>query len=296
MKYKGDFMLVKKDSGKIFCELPARPLCRGDGRVGRSFLYAGLGLLLFPLLAFSQTPPERIYEGGSTSSKADPDRLVREALRFDFGAHKTPRDLPRAIALYRQAAGMGSLSAMMILSQRYEIGRGVPQDDRRAVFWLRRSAQGGYPPAEDALGDRYAGGVGVKKNDARALRWYLRAARHGYGESQDLLGLRYERGEGVRKNLIRARYWYDRAAKDSGNPDAFSRLGVLWERGLGGPKSLEKAYFWDALAKATLPSAAARYAALARRLPPTIRKRLDREAGEFLVRYRPGWSRFRLAP
>ena len=24
--------------------------------------------------------------------------------------------------------------------------------------------------------------------------------------------------------------------------------------------------------------------------------RLDREAGEFLVRYRPGWSRFRLAP
>ncbi|MGC8501196.1 MAG: tetratricopeptide repeat protein [Leptospirillia bacterium] len=300
-------MLVKKDSGKNSCAIPARAFHRGFGGVGTILLFAGLGILLLPLSTFAQTPvlppaqaPPAIspgsYEGGSASLGIASDALVREALRYDFGAHGTPRDLPRAIALYRKAAGRGSLPAMMLLSQRYEIGRGVPQDDRRAVLWLRRAAHGGYPPAEDALGDRYAGGVGLKKDDARAIRWYLRAARHGYGESQDLLGLRYERGEGVRKNLSRARYWYDRAARDAGNPDAFARLGLFWEKGLGGPKSLEKAYVWDVLAKTTLPSVTARYRAIEKRLSPKTRKRLDREAADFLARYRPGWSRFRLAP
>ena len=185
---------------------------------------------------------------------------------------------------------------MMLLSQRYEIGRGVPRDDSRALFWLQKAAQGGYPPAEDALGDRYAGGVGVKKDEALAVSWYLRAGRHGYGESQDLLGLRYERGEGVPRDLSRARYWYERAAKDAGNPDAFSRLGVLWETGQGGPRSLERAYFWESLAKATYPAAQVRYETLSKKLSPEVRRRLDREAAEFLKRYRPRWSRFLLRP
>lgn len=232
----------------------------------------------------------------SSSLSDSPNDLVREGLRFDFGAKGAPRDLSRAIALYRKAAARGRLPAMMLLSQRYEIGRGVPQDDSRALFWLRKAARGGYPPAEDALGDRYAGGVGVKKDDALAVSWYLRAGRHGYGESQDLLGLRYERGEGVPRDLSRARYWYTRAARDAGNPDAFSRLGVLWESGQGGPRNLARAYFWDSLAKTTNPAAQERYEALSKKLSPEVRRRLDREAAEFLRRYRPRWSRFILRP
>ncbi|MGC8528981.1 MAG: tetratricopeptide repeat protein [Leptospirillia bacterium] len=246
-----------------------------------------------PLLA---APPPAPSPSPSSSSASSLNDLVREGLRFDFGAKGSPRDPARAVALYRKAAARGSLPAMMLLSQRYEIGRGVPQDDSRALFWLRKAAHGGYPPAEDALGDRYAGGVGVKKNDARAVFWYLRAGRHGYGESQDLLGLRYERGEGVPRDLSRARLWYERAARDAGNPDAFSRLGVLWETGKGGPRSLERAYFWEALAKTTNPAAQVRYEALSRKLAPEVRRRLDREVAEFLKKYQPRWTRFVLRP
>lgn len=235
-------------------------------------------------------------QGSAPASSSSKNDLVHEGLCYDFGAKGHPRDISRAIALYRKAAAGGSLPAMMLLSQRYEIGRGVPRDDGRALFWLQRAARGGYPPAEDALGDRYAGGVGVRKNDARAVSWYFRAGRHGYGESQDLLGFRYEKGDGVPRSLSRARFWYERAAKDAGTPDAFSRLGVLWEKGEGGSRSPERAYFWYSLAKTTIPAAKARYEALARTLPLPVRLRLDAEAAGFLEKYRPRWSRFRLLP
>ena len=273
---------------------------RGVPLGGRSLAWPLLGALLLLLAGGeSSLPAASLPSGAAPSNSSRPtsvSALVHEGLRYDFGAKGYPRDLARAIALYRKAARQGSLPAMMLLSQRYEIGRGVPRDDARALLWLRKAAHGSYPPAEDALGDRYAGGVGVKKDDARAVFWYKRAARHGYGESQDLLGLRYERGMGIPRDLSRARFWYERAAKDAGNSDAYSRLGVLWEKGEGGPKSLERAYFWDALAKTTNPSAQGRYRALARRLSPKVRSRLDAEAAEFLVRYRPFWSRFLLRP
>ncbi len=294
-------MFVKRAeerSGHLSREIASgASLKTGKAPLGRRRVSGRLLGALLALLFVGGPPGESpLLAAPPPSPSASLNDLVREGLRFDFGAKGSPRDLSRALVLYRKAAARGSLPAMMLLSQRYEIGRGVPQNDSRALFWLRKAAHGGYPPAEDALGDRYAGGVGVKKDDARAVSWYLRAARDGYGESQDLLGLRYERGEGVPRDLSRARYWYERAAKDAGNPDAFSRLGVLWESGQGGPRSLEKAYFWESLAKTTNPAAQVRYEAVSRKLSPAVRRRLDREAAEFLAKYRPRWSRFRLRP
>ena len=223
--------------------------------------------------------------------------MVRLGMRFDYGQKGASHDLGKAIFWYRKAALGGDPSAMMLLSQRYEIGRGVPQDDHRALKWLVRAARKGYPPAEDALGDRYAGGQGVPKNDREAVRWYLRAGSHGYGESQDLLGERYETGQGVPKNLEKAAMWYLRAAKDAGNPDAFARLGYFSEKGLGGlKKSPREAWFWYSLAKDTSLSARKALDRLGRGLSEADKTRAWKKKTEFLARYRGRWNRWVMRP
>ena len=231
------------------------------------------------------------------AAAGDKPAMVEIGMRYDYGQKGAPHDLEKAIFWYRKAAAAGNPAAMLLLSQRYEIGRGVPLDDRKAVRWLVRAARAGYPPAEDALGDRYAVGQGVPKDDRMAVRWYMRAGSHGYGESQDLLGQRYETGQGVPKDLEKAAYWYLRAARDAGNPDAFTRLGYFAEKGLGGMKqSLVEAWFWYSLAKDKNLSANKAIDRLGSLLTDAEKTRAWKKKTEFLARYRSRWNRWVLRP
>ncbi len=259
-----------------------------------------LAILAFWLPASGEAGPLSGASFADLSRKAaggDLSAMVDLGMRYDYGQKGAPHDLSRAIFWYRKAAAAGNPAAMILLSQRYEIGRGVPLDDRKALRWLVESARKGYPPAEDALGDRFAGGQGVPKDDRMAVRWYLRAGSHGYGESQDLLGGRYEAGQGVPKNLEKAAYWYLRAAKDAGNPDAFARLGAFAEKGVGGlRKSLVGAWFWYSLAKETSLSARQALDRLEGRLSDAEKTRAWKKKTEFLARYRSRWDRWVLRP
>lgn len=268
---------------------------------GISFLMAMALVVLFCSLPLSgEASPLSGASYTELSRKAaagDREAMVELGMRYDYGQKGAPRDLGKAILWYRKAAVAGDPSAMMLLSQRYEIGRGVPLDDRKSLRWLLKAARKGYPPAEDELGDRYAGGRGVPQDDKLALHWYLRAGSHGYGESQDLLGERYEAGQGVPKNLEKAAYWYLRAAKDAGNPDAFARLGRFSEKGLGGmKKSPVEAWFWYSMAKDTSLSARKALDRLGARLTDAEKTRAWKMKTEFLARYRSRWNRWVLRP
>ncbi len=275
-------------------------------RVGRFFRKRSVFAILLLSFGGGLLPGAGVYGAsqdpslGALERKAeagDLPAMVRLGMRLDYGQKGASRDLGKAIFWYRKAALGGDPSAMMLLSQRYEIGRGVPQDDTRALKWLVRSARKGYPPAEDALGDRYAAGQGVPKDDRKAVRWYFLAGSHGYGESQDLLGQRYETGQGVPKNLGKAVMWYLRAAKDSGNADAFARLGYFSEKGLGGlKKSPREAWFWYSLAKGTDLSARKALDRLGRRLSEAEKTWAWKKKTEFLARYRSRWNRWILRP
>lgn len=273
-----------------------------DVKQGKSRIRA---LVLFFFLSCSVLIPQDSSGAGGNgletlrrdAKAGKPDRMVLLGLRYDFGQKGAPRDPARAVSWYRRAAVRGYAPAMMLLSERYEIGRGVPQDDQMALQWLRRSAHHGYPPAEDALGDRYASGQGVPKDDVRARAWYLRAGRKGYGESQDLLGEGYETGKGVPKNLAKAGYWYRRAARDAGNPDAFFRLGRFYEKGLGGVRQDPvRAYFWYSLAKRTSLSARSSWERIGKTLPEKDRVRVGKQVESFMKRYSGRWNRWILKP
>ena len=68
--------------------------------------------------------------------------LRREALAFEHG-EGVVKDLPKAIALYCEAARMGDAEAQYSLGWIYANGRGVPRDDERAaVFFALAAAQG----------------------------------------------------------------------------------------------------------------------------------------------------------
>ena len=256
-----------------------------------------LGLLLVQAGGAKASQDPSLGDLARMASGGDTGAMVRLGLRYDFGQKGASRNLAKAVSWYRTAARKGDPAAMMLLSQRYEIGRGVPLDDRRALRWLEKSARHGYPPAEDALGDRYAAGQGVPKDDRKAVRWYIRAGSHGYGESQDLLGQRYESGQGVPKNLEKAAMWYLRAARDAGNPDAFARLGYFSEKGLGGLKrSPTDAWFWYSLAKDTSLTARKAQARLDSRLSVAEKTRAWKKKTEFLARYQKGWNRWILRP
>lgn len=290
-------MKVKQEKRKSFSGALS-----GSGRSGthRRILLAGLlgvALLVLAPEPFAWGQAEGMTALRREASSGNPASMVTLGLRYDYGLKGASRDLSRAIFWYKKAAGQGYAPAEMILSQRYEVGRGVPMDDRLAVRWLRISAHHGYPPAEDAWGDRYASGQGVPKSGKRALHWYFRAAAHGYGESQDLLGEAYESGQGVPKNLRKAAEWYRRAAKDAGNPDAFFRLGRFSERGLGGlRKDPSDALFWYSLARETSLSARTAWQRLSKVLPEKDKTRAWRAATEFRARYQSRWNRWVLRP
>lgn len=248
-------------------------------------------------VALGDTLHDTLSELSAQAASGNPAAMVRLGLCYDYGQKGAPRDLPVALSWYRKAAEKAFPPAEMVLSERYEIGRGVSPDEHLAVQWLVRAARHGYPPAEDALGDRYAAGQGVGKNDRTALVWYERAASGGYGESEDLLGERYESGTGLPKDMKKAVRWYLRAARDAGNPDAFTRLGEITAKGLGGvPRNPDTAFFWDSLARNTSLSARKALIDLGKGLSEKRQTRAWKKAMEFRSRYGGSWNRWILRP
>ncbi len=80
-----------------------------------------------------------------------------------------------AFAANRNAADLGSVTAIAGVAYDYEHGRGVPADPGRALSWLHRAAEHGHIGAMDRLVDIYAkGGLGMPANRYRAALWRKR--------------------------------------------------------------------------------------------------------------------------
>jgi soluble lytic murein transglycosylase-like protein len=77
--------------------------------------------------------------------------LVALAQRYENG-ESVPRDYPRALALYCQAAQHGDSRAFFNIGWMFLNGRGVVRDEAAAVSWLRKAAEHGVPQAINLLG------------------------------------------------------------------------------------------------------------------------------------------------
>ncbi len=68
-----------------------------------------------------------------------------------FGLGNVEKNLPRAVALYRDAANGGNGLAQFRLYQMFEAGEGVEQNANASLYFLNLAAQHGYPDARRIL-------------------------------------------------------------------------------------------------------------------------------------------------
>lgn len=155
------------------------------------------------------------------------------------------------IALFRAAADLGHVPAMIELAICYSWGNGVEKDAEEVTRWYRLAAERGSTFAAMRLAARM-----TKESDAEAEKWYRFAAERGVVEAMHQLsrytnnderyqwcykaaeqnyapamcdvGVMLARGEGTEKNMMSAVHWLEKAA-EAGNAEAKDRLDALSE-------------------------------------------------------------------
>lgn len=121
--------------------------------------------------------PGEVKPKGTESS--DPGAMFRLAARYEDG-RGVPRDMAKAIALYREAAEQGCAPAQTYLGVIYDKGRGVPPDDAEAIKWYRLAADNGEAQSQFNLGVFLVTGRGTAKNEKEGWDWIRRAAQGGH--------------------------------------------------------------------------------------------------------------------
>lgn len=159
------------------------------------------------------------------------------------------QDFAEAAKWLQKAAEQNYPSAMLILGDLYEKGKGVPKDYKKAMQWFEKAAALGDGQACLAIGEAYFEGRGkvVPMDRVKGVDWFRRGADRGAPQAQYKLGRVYLDGEGAKKDLNAARKWMLRAAWQN-HPRAQLNLGRMLRNGHGGPKDIVRAAMWINLA------------------------------------------------
>ncbi|MDU8912172.1 tetratricopeptide repeat protein [Aestuariicoccus sp. MJ-SS9] len=135
---------------------------------------------------------------GAAAAQGDPQHVHDLAAVLEAGGD--PADLPRAAALYAQAAEAGHVDAAVSLGVMYQNGTGVAQDYERARALYEGPAAAGHARAQNNLGLLYVRGHGVAQDYERAAQLFAAAADQGLARAISNLGVMYENGFGVAQN------------------------------------------------------------------------------------------------
>jgi TPR repeat protein len=181
--------------------------------------------------ALGTTGQPESSKGGAAALAARADRML------------AARDYAGALPLYRQAADLGSASAMTNIGFLYDRGHGVAQDYGQAMQWYRKAASLGEAVAMKNIAYLYENGLGVPRDYEQAMQWYRKAADRGNAAAMTNIGFLYDRGHGVSQDYGQAMEWYRKAA-NLGEAVATKNIGVLYENGLGVPQDRTEAISW----------------------------------------------------
>jgi TPR repeat protein/Zn-dependent protease with chaperone function len=239
----------------------------------------------------------------------DSDAMLQLANTNRFG-RGTPRDMSKALTLYRRAAATGNAEAAFILGVLYERGEEVEQNLVMAHMWfsiaepasshaqirkkylirklsrtqiaeaewLAREWLEAYPAAKEA----------ISHTKAEAILLETLSARAEGGDSDAMLKLANTNrfGRGTPRDMSKALTWYRRAAA-AGNAEAAFILGVLYERGEEVEQNLVMAHMWFSIAAAnSSPGAAKERNIVARRMTEEQITEAERLAHEWQARSR----------
>lgn len=159
-----------------------------------------------------------------------------------YGAGRlVPKDVPREVALYKQACDGGALRGCSALGLMFDKGDGVPRDQGRALALYKQACDGGLALGCNNLGAMYSsGGGGVAKDEARAAQLYRRSCDGGEDVGCANLGELYALGAGVAKDDVRAFALYKQAC-DAGGPEGCHYLARAYAEGKGVAKDEPRA-------------------------------------------------------
>ncbi len=175
---------------------------------------------------------------------ADPNTgSALESLNKGFALARN-QDPEGAARMYAAAAATGSAAGEYWLASSYQNGRGVPKDLGKAVDLYRASAKQGYAPAEVSLGRMLEeGGYGAAPDYGSAKMLYETAAADGSGSAMNSLAILYSLGRGVPQDRSKALQLY-RMSAATGAAAALSNMGLAHSSGRLLPQDFIVAAKW----------------------------------------------------
>jgi len=160
--------------------------------------------------------PERACEEAARRYLVIERRLSRKGRAWTALSKEERDEMDAVIALWREAARLGSAGAQCNLGVALLLGKGVVKNEAQGAKWLLKAAEQGYAHAQSNLGVVLTSGQGVAKNEAEAAKWFRKAAGQGVANAQFNLGEVLKNGWGVAKNEAEAAKWYRKAAEQGG--------------------------------------------------------------------------------
>jgi len=141
-------------------------------------------------------------------------------------------DAAQAIAWYEKSRAQGNPLAAYNLARLHRFGMaGQPPDMPRALALFTEAAEAGFAYAHGDLGRMHELGLGTPIDYAKAADHYARA--EGNVEATVDLGALYLRGDGVAEDGARARELFKQAA-DQGHARGATALAQMYDFGLSG--------------------------------------------------------------
>jgi len=149
-------------------------------------------------------------------------------------------DLPRAVALFDQAAASGNVPAMRNIAIEFENGVGRPADAAQAAQWYRKAADTGDPQSMGFLAVLHLQGTGVPKDASQARAWIDKLVTTEHTATMLRVGYVLLGMTGAVKDYATARKLFQRAA-ELGDGDGNVMLGNMAGGGIGEPRDFAKA-------------------------------------------------------
>ena len=147
--------------------------------------------------------------------KKDPDAIMFLGEQIESGMLGLERNMSRAVALWTEAAELGSADACFHLGLCYTNGDGVAQNFARGVSFYEKAAMLGQTIARHSLGC-FDGQIG---NNDRAVRHLLISAKMGYTPSLETFKLMFKNGFAKKSHYAEALKGYQDALEEMKSPE-----------------------------------------------------------------------------
>jgi len=172
--------------------------------------------------------------------------FAAETAKSNVSADTAAAPAVQALTIAELEARMakGDLRAQAELGARYGRGDGVPSDVPKAIALLKDAAAKNEPDAMHWLATAYTNGVGVEKNETQAALLYEQAALKGHRESQYMMGVMISTGQAGFSADWKAAIPYFRKSADQNLPVAEFMMGYAHQMGNGVKTDPEAAAYW----------------------------------------------------